>query len=515
MKRMFVLAVLYLLLSVCWTATFNVAFAAPIPSTQDPNAGPAFIGTAAIPKPLPEQPTHEPVTVGLHADGGNTKVYKTPGPLGVDPEVTSVLGTGSIFMFDETGRMNGSCMSINQDQPTIRRACIAAFDPSSLDILARWDAPDGQNLNLAYMIQTIEGRILVTSKEGHIYVLERSDDTGTPEFHISADIDLVALGVLDGSLPLLAASFDNKSNIWFTTGGIVGIGDQPGSDTVLGYVDKKGIPYWITLKDQIVENGIAVNDNGVFVLTGPAGDADVPGASGYVYSFRAKKGVKILWMEKYDAGSGLKPGGFARGSGSTPTLIGYSYLAMTDNADDQVSVHFFHQAPEGPNQHVCSIPVFDHGASANDIGMIGVRHEDMDSVVVLNDYNAPSVYIPLDNGPLQSMNGMAPGVQRIDIDSGGNCATRWTLPIRIKSVPVVSTETGLIYGYTQDEALAAEGTYTWYFVAIDYDTGEVVWKIRAGAGFTFNDSFRGAVLAPDGTLYQTTIFGNVILRDGE
>ena len=52
-------------------------------------------------------------------------------------------------------------------------------------------------------------------------------------------------------------------------------------------------------------------------------------------------------------------------------------------------------------------------------------------------------------------------------------------------------------------------------VAIDYETGEVVWKVRTGAGYSYNDSYRAACLSPDGTFYQGTLLGNVILRDGE
>lgn len=493
----------------------NTAHANPIPSTQDPSVAPAYIGEPAIAKPLAKQPTLEPQQVGLHANGGNTKVYDTPGPLGINPQLSSVLSPGlGPFMFDRDGNLNSGCLVPLQDQPGAYLFCIAALDPVTLDVLARWFPPAGQTLNLAYAMQSLDGALLFTSKEGHIYVLERSNNSGTPVFTVIRDIDLVDLGILDGTLPLLAASFDADGNIWFTTGGIVGIGDDPGTSTTLGYVTPDGIPYSIDLPDEIVENGIAVNELGVFISTGPlVADSN---NTGRMYRFAASyPGIETVWQEDYDAGSGIKPGGFARGSGATPTLLGRRFVAITDNADDQISVEVYRQR-RAFRQLACSIAVFENGASANDIGMIGVRDGLKNSIVVLNDYNAPPVRLPPENSPLQNMNGMSPGVTRIDISATGNrCTTRWSTPIRIKSVPVVSTETGLIYGYTQDSELAEDGQYIWYLVALDYETGEIVWQVRAGAGFTYNDSFRGAALGPDGTLYQGLGYGAVMLRDGQ
>ena len=58
------------------------------------------------------------------------------------------------------------------------------------------------------------------------------------------------------------------------------------------------------------------------------------------------------------------------------------------------------------------------------------------------------------------------------------------------------------------------GAYVWYFIALDARTGKVVWKIRAGAGGTYNDSYEPGSLGPDGTFYQGLPLGVVKLRDG-
>ncbi len=73
--------------------------------------------------------------------------------------------------------------------------------------------------------------------------------------------------------------------------------------------------------------------------------------------------------------------------------------------------------------------------------------------------------------------------------------------------------TGLVYGYTEDEARAAGGSYVWYFVAVDYRTGRVVWRQRAGAGSTKNDDGEPTVAGANGVLYQTVPLGLVWMRD--
>jgi outer membrane protein assembly factor BamB len=87
------------------------------------------------------------------------------------------------------------------------------------------------------------------------------------------------------------------------------------------------------------------------------------------------------------------------------------------------------------------------------------------------------------------------------------------LNVRIKSVPFLSTATGLIYAYTQDPTLAAQGEYVWYFIALDSETGNVAWQIRTGAGGTYNDSYEPGSLGPDGTFYQTLPTGIVSVKD--
>ena len=227
---------------------------------------------------------------------------------------------------------------------------------------------------------------------------------------------------------------------------------------------------------------------------------------------------QTLWSQIYQAGDHIKPGGFARGSGSTPTLLGHEYLAITDNANDQIGVLIYRQSPQ-PHQNplVCRVPVFEPGANACDVGAIG--HADGRggySAMVLNDYNAPPLHLTATdiNGDINNLTQMAPGAVRVDVTpDGSGCSVGWDDPIRITSVPILSTATRLLYAYTQDEALANEGEYVWYVTALNCTTGEVGWEFRTGASGNFNDNAAGSVIGPDGSLYQGVISGILKIHD--
>jgi hypothetical protein len=164
---------------------------------------------------------------------------------------------------------------------------------------------------------------------------------------------------------------------------------------------------------------------------------------------------------------------------------------------------------------VCTVALFRPGASAVTTAAIGYSSGTTNSVIVTNGYDTPP---PLasssDDGPGNNMNQMPGGVSRVDVlPDGSGCRTQWTTPLRLKTAPILSTTTGLIYGYTQDPVRAATGTYVWYFVAMDDATGRVVWQQRTGAGSTKNDNGEPTILGADGVLYQAVPLGLVWMRD--
>lgn len=489
----------------------------PVVSSQDPGAGPSFAGRRVRPRPLPANARFVPQVSDMHGDGGNTNSSRYAGPTGTDPVTGSAEVPLSPLLWDEAGRLTAGYVNTASGAPV---DAVAAVDPATLAVTAEWDAPPGQALNLGYMYQNARDQVLVTSRQGHVYVIQRHDDDGRAAFSLLRDVDLVADGTLGQGQSLLNAAFDARGDIWFTTGGIIGIGQDPGTSATIGYIAPDGVVHAVNLPGQAVENGIAVGGTAAYVVTGPVAASDT-NATGTMYAFAAAgaAGVRTVWSRSYQAGDAIKPGGFARGSGATPTLLGSRYVAITDNANNQVNLLVYHQgaARDGERQLACSAPLFSVGASANDIGLVGEDAGGQDSVVVLNDFNAPRFQArPADvNGEHNNMNPMAPGAEKLAVaDDGGACPVLWTTPVRIKSVPVLSTATGLMYGYTQDPGLAAGGTYVWYFTALDYRTGAVTWKVRSGAGGTYNDDYKAAAIGPDGTLYQGIQDGVATLRDG-
>ena len=74
------------------------------------------------------------------------------------------------------------------------------------------------------------------------------------------------------------------------------------------------------------------------------------------------------------------------------------------------------------------------------------------------------------------------------------------------SVPLLSTKTGLLYGYEQREVEG--GVYEWFVSGREWDTGEVIWEAVMGRGGSFNDGWMAMGIGPDERIYQG-IFGGV------
>jgi sugar lactone lactonase YvrE len=492
-----------------------------IPDAQPAVNAPLFVGERAFPTPLARSAADSPPLSTTRVNGANSGVVESAAPLGKSPVTGSdQLAVLPPLVWDRRGGLTTGCRV--EFVPDIVKGCLAAVDPASFSITARW-LPPAQELNLASAVVDDQMRVLVTTQQGHVFVLQRPE-VGGAVFHPLREIDLSsALAAGEG---LFAVRSDDDGNIWFTTGGPTGAG-SPATSTTVGYVTPSGQIVAAHLSDQIVESALAVDHDNVFVITSPAGAADHPSATGYLYNLAANAGqVQVVWQEAYDAGGGRKPGGLTRGSGSPVVLLGDRYVAVTDNADSQVHLLVYAQgAVAAEARHlpgtedsrvVCKVPLFSPGASAVDAAPIGYAATGITSVIVANGFNAPS---PLNaaadiNGLANNMNQMAPGLTRVDVSADGSgCTVAWSDQLRFKAPPVLSTATGLAYGYSQDEQRASAGSYIWYFVAVDYASGRVVWRQRAGAGGTKNDNHGPTSIGGGGTLYQSVPTGVVWMRD--
>jgi hypothetical protein len=104
-----------------------------------------------------------------------------------------------------------------------------------------------------------------------------------------------------------------------------------------------------------------------------------------------------------------------------------------------------------------------------------------------------------------------PGFVRVDIKRNGRgCRTVWTNTT--ESAPTVVSKlaiaNGLIYTYTTDASA------NWYWTALDFRTGRMVYKAYAGSGPFYNNNYAGIAISPSGTEYLGTLGGIVSLSDG-
>ncbi|KAF4986330.1 hypothetical protein FDECE_16004 [Fusarium decemcellulare] len=504
--------------------------ASSIENTQ-PLKGKAFIGRAVKPNPLGPKTSYEPASQSYHRDSGNTRSENYPGPLGKNTKVQSFSMAPPLPMYwDSEGRITAGAVCREST------ACIVSLNPDTFEIEATFP-PAGEESELdmtgiVYM-QLLDGHVTVPTPNRHLIDLERIDKGKKTSFVKRRDIDVS--GVMDEGSRVVGSAYDADGNLWFTTGGYVGIGIQSTGNTDVGYVDPEGKIHSIKIPNSRAENNFAISGTDVYLVLGPAGEADTPDATGYFYGFKpSKDGVKVEMAISYKAGDGVKKGGISRGSGSTPSLLGNKYVAFIDNANDQVSVNILPQMPAGKNgtKPVCSMPLFERGASANENTVL--NHWDGDStysVVVGNFYNGTPLYMAPDgtifgdgkdldpatiNGPFNNVSQMAPGLSRVDYNAKtGDCTTRWTNnDVRAGVTPILSTKTGLLYIPVQDYDLALEGHYVYYMAALDFKTGKEVWRVRIGAGGSFSHNIQSPVLTPDGGVGSHAIGGFIKVKDG-
>jgi hypothetical protein len=151
---------------------------------------------------------------------------------------------------------------------------------------------------------------------------------------------------------------------------------------------------------------------------------------------------------------------------------------------------------------VCAVPVFSRGASDTENSLIAAGR----SMIVENNYGY--------RGP-QSLTGgavTAPGIARVDLNKRGTgCRLVWTnTSVSAPTVvPKLSLATGLIYAYTKPEGAVDP----WYWSALDFRTGKLVWSRLAGTGAFYNNNYAGIALAPTGAAYLGVLGGIISIHD--
>jgi hypothetical protein len=458
----------------------------PIPS--DPLANPPpFEGGPATPEPISQgwRPQQNPFMApdpnsNLHNDAYMTDAYRRPGPIGRGMETASTFFArecGSVT-FDSQGRIVTVCVGLD-------RPVLALLDPRTLETLAAMPLPprdptSGGNpftgfAGGGYFYLDDRDRAVVPTTTRHILVVAQ---TAGPGFEQVADYDLT--GVTAAGDGIVSALPDWKGRIWFASvAGVVGW-VNPGTGAI--HARELG---------ERIHNSFAVDETGgVFIVSDRA-----------LYRFEARSGeVRTIWERPYANIGVTKPGQTQAGSGTTPTLIARDKVAITNNADP-MRIVVYRRGARSEGRKICSEPVFDQGASATDQSLIAAGT----SLITENNYGY--------TGPAATEGGATttPGLQRIDVRDGV-CSTIWrSSEIAPSVVPKASLQTGLVYTYTKPADTG--GDDPWYFTALDFDTGDTVYKRLAGVGLGFNNNYAPVTIGPDATAYVGALGGLVLFRD--
>jgi hypothetical protein len=481
----------------------------PIPG--DPLGGSVapFEGSTAVPNPvggmrtLPSNPFMAPNgRNNIHDDPYMTDTYAVSGPLGdgSEPSALFTRECGSIT-FDSQGRIVTICVGLD-------RPVLALLEPHTLAVLAAMPLPprsvgggnpftDFSGGGYFYLDQ--KDRAVVPTTDHHVLVVSIA---AGPQFVVDRDYDLSAK--ISADQGIVSVLPDWHGLLWFVTrGGIVGTVER-GDGTVRT----------MKLGGEGISNSFAVDETGgVYIVSDKA-----------LYRFDAdsRNAPAVTWRIVYPNSGIHKPGQSDAGSGTTPTLMGRKWVAITDNADPMDVVVYRRtkalRKKKGKRRKakarlVCSASVFGKGAGATDNSLIATNR----SLVVENNYGY--VISATDLGGAESVGGLA----RIDVvkkkgKKGKHrkrrrrvrfrCRTVWTSGERAPSVvPKLSLANGLVYTYTKPPR--GDGIDAWYLTALDFRSGRTVYRRLAGTGLGFNNNYAPVTLGPDATAYVGVLGGVV------
>ncbi|MEE8469826.1 MAG: hypothetical protein V3S51_00675, partial [Dehalococcoidia bacterium] len=263
-----------------------------------------------------------------------------------------------------------------------------------------------------------------------------------------------------------------------------------------------GVVRQMPLQGELVENSFAVGEDGVFIISDRA-----------MYRFSHDSGGNpiIDWRTEYSKAAQRKAGHISVGSGTSVTLAGTpkdGLIVVTDNAEPRINLLFITRSDGAV---VCSIPLFEEGKSGTDLTAIAFEHADENG----NGTGVYSAIVENNWGPHTfPFSRPEPGLTRVDAtrlnDGTHSCEEIWTTSERSIGGFRLSLGNGLVYVYDRK---ASRLNTKWYFTAVDFKTGETVYKKLAGTGLGYNNWQGSLFLHPDGMAYSTTIFGAVMIRD--
>jgi hypothetical protein len=489
-------------------------------ATSDPSVppGPAttlpdFIGKEVKARPLPSAGVPQDPYLGknpygyLHDDSWNSDTANGPGPLGHEPEtISSTLGLPAVlqwasstasFGFDSHGRLIAAFL---QDG-LVTGASVLLLDPVSLDVLFSYPFGTSAIGNIYFYVDD-QDRVVMATGPRAISTLREGGTEVAPTLELVPERSYDLSQVIPEGDHLAGLLPDWDGNILFATAG-----EGAATGPRVGVIDPQTWPQvqWVELgKGEFMANGMAITRTDSYAITSEALYKLTIGSDGR---------PRVLWRAGYDHSVDKSQlGQLCVGSGTSPTIIGGGkYVTINDSAK-QMHVLVFRTATKlkpGQRRLIGSTPVFaDMAGQAAANSILGYR----DSMVIQNSYGHSDAYDK--DGFLRSTDSL-PGLARIDIKPGGKGLRKVWVNDEVTSVslPKLSTQTGLIYVIDRQDD--SNGVDAYYWTAVDFRTGKVVWRKMAGRGVAWDSYFAPSSLGPTGTFYNGNYGGIAAVRDGE
>jgi hypothetical protein len=450
----------------------------------------------------------------IHDDEWQSDIYTWGGPLGRRVHTYShdlaASGTASVgrdcgsITFDRRGRVISICIGISGPE-------LYMFNPRTLATLATFKLPPRTREDLllnpgskifqdfssgGYFYLNRQDDVVTSTTSQHIYVI---GETASDGFRLLHDYPLSS--VLRKNEEITSQLPDSHGLLWFTAR----------QDGVVGTLNFR------TGKVHVIRLGAGANGEITKSLaTDSSGGVYIP-TNHKLYRFVAGWGgvPRISWSVRYPNDGVAKPGQLDAGTGTTPVISG-PYVGINDNANPTDVVIYRRAAHPSalvrrhgrlhrvalPRQ-VCRVPVFHKGSSADENAMIAAGR----SYLIENNYGYTK---PAGAGAQKT----SPGFARVDIDrSGRGCRLVWTnwkaqVPTVVSKMSLAN---GLIYTYTTNGHDQAQ---PWYWTALSFRTGRIVYERLAGTGLGYNNNYSGIAISRSGTEYVGALGGILALRDG-
>ncbi len=412
----------------------------------------------------------------IHDDGWQSDTYAWDGPLDRSPQTFSNLALGGdcgSITFDRRGRVVAICIGLSGPE-------LYMFNPRTLATIATFSLPSRlmassnpfQDFGAGgYFYLNDRDQVVTGTTTQQIYVI---GETATG-FALVRDYSLTR--VLGPGEEITSQLPDSRGLLWFTAR----------RDGVVGTLNfKTGAVHVLRVGGEITKSLATDMHGGVYIPTDRklyrfvAGQPDDAAAAHSSEAGRRARELaagrpRISWQVRYPNTGVAKPGQLDAGTGTTPVISG-PYVGINDNADPMDVM--IYRTSDG--RAVCRVPVFRKGHSADENAMIAAGR----SYVIENNYGYQT--------PLSVQGGKltAPGFARVEINRNGRGCRRVWMNTSVSAPTVVSKLSladGLIYTYTTTRASSSP----WYWTALSYRTGRVVYRVLAGDGVELQQQLLG------------------------